>query len=90
LKHELRLNNIKYDSEVPIPIKYKEFNLGYAFRADFVIEDEVILEIKAVEEVHPIHTAQLITYLKLTGKKIGLIINFNTEVLKDGIKRRAN
>ena len=90
LQYELERNNIKFEAEVPIPIKYKNSNIRFAFRADFIIEDEVIIELKAVEEIHPIHYAQLLTYLKLTGKKIGLIINFNTEVLKDGIKRRAN
>jgi GxxExxY protein len=90
LKYELKLNNIKFESEVPISINYKGLKIGFAFRADFIIEDKIIIELKAVEDIHPVHSAQLLTYLKLTGKKIGLIINFNVEVLKNGIKRRAN
>ena len=90
LKYELKLNNVKFESEVPIPIKYKDLKIGFAFRADFIIEDQIIIELKAVEEIHPIHSAQLLTYLKLTGKKIGLVINFNAVVLKNGIKRMAN
>jgi GxxExxY protein len=63
--------------------------LDCGYRLDIVVEDRVILELKAIEELMPVHHAQLLTYLKLTGKRVGLLINFNVELLKDGIVRRA-
>lgn len=87
LKYEFGLNNIKFYSEVQIPINYKGMLMDCAFRADFIVEEEIIVELKAIECVLPVHEAQLLTYLKLTGKKVGLLINFNTDLLKNGIKR---
>ena len=87
LAYEFRENGINFFLEHPIPIKYKNIEINCAFRADFIVEDSIILELKAVEKILPIHEAQLITYLKITGIKLGLIINFNFKLLKNGIKR---
>jgi len=76
--------------QVPLPIEYKGVKLDYGYRLDIVVACQLIVELKACEELLPIHTAQLLTYLKLTGIKYGLLINFNVPVLKDGIKRIAN
>ena len=76
--------------EVPAKQKYKGVKLDCGYRLDMVVESRLILELKACESVQPIHEAQLLTYLKLTGVKIGLLINFNVSVLRDGIKRIAN
>ncbi len=73
-----------------IPLKWKKLKLDVAFRADLVVENKVIIELKSVEEVHPIVSKQLLTYLKLTDCKLGLIINFNSSLLKDGVKRVVN
>ncbi len=87
LKYELGLNNINFYSEVQIPVKYKGMLLNCAFRADLIVEEEIIVELKAIECILPVHEAQLLTYLKLTNKEIGLLINFNVDLLKNGIKR---
>jgi GxxExxY protein len=87
LAYELKLNNIAFETEVQIPVYYKGMFMDQGFRADFVVEQEIIVEIKAVEYVLPIHEAQVLTYLKLTGKKLGLILNYNVPLLKDGITR---
>jgi GxxExxY protein len=87
LEYELAKHGIRFTSEQPIPVKYKETMIGCAFRADIVVENSVILELKAADKILPIHEAQLITYLRLTGLRLGLIINFNTKLLKNGIKR---
>jgi GxxExxY protein len=72
---------------MPLPVRYKEVELDCGYRLDFVAEDAVILELKAVMELQPIHEAQLLTYLRLARKSVGLLINFNVPVLKRGIKR---
>ena len=77
---------LSYKNQVLIPILYKGISLG-EHRIDLLIEDEVIIELKAVERIEPVFKAQLLSYLKLTGKKLGLLINFNVPVLKDGITR---
>ena len=87
LAYELSTNNIEFVSEHNIPVKYKEVNIDCGFRADIIVADNVILELKAVDKILPIHEAQLLTYLKITGIKLGLIINFNVVLLKQGIKR---
>jgi GxxExxY protein len=87
LAYELRKQNIKFTMESPIPVRYKEINIDCAFRADLIVGSSIILEIKSTEKLLPIHEAQLLTYLRLTGLKLGLLINFNTKLLKDGIKR---
>jgi GxxExxY protein len=74
----------------PIPIIYKNVHLQEGFRADFIVENKVIIELKSVETLAPVHKKQLLTYLKLSNKKLGLLINFNTELIKEGITRIAN
>lgn len=90
LCHELSLRKLKFARQVPLPISYKGARLDCAYRMDLVVEDSVILELKAVEALLPIHEVQLVTYLKLSGKQVGLLVNFHVVVLKDGIKRRVN
>ena len=87
LAYELSKANIKFEMEKAIPIKYKKVNIDCAFRADFIVDNKIILELKTVEEIIPIHEAQLLTYLKLTEIKLGVILNFKVKLLKDGIKR---
>lgn len=90
LCHEFRLRGLKFQRQVPLPIQYKGINLDCGYRIDVVVEDAVILELKCVEHVLPGHEAQLLTYLKLTGKKVGLILNFYIPVLgRGGIVRRV-
>lgn len=76
--------------EVPIKVIYKDQDLGQEFRLDILVEDQIIIELKSVERIMPVHKKQLLTYLKLTEKKLGLLINFNEPILKDGITRIAN
>jgi len=85
---ELEERGIKFARQVDIPAKYKGRSLG-TYRVDLIVEDLVVVEVKSVAHVLPVIEAQLITYLRLTGKRVGLIINFNTRLLKDGIVRRA-
>ena len=84
---ELGLRNVPYERQKEIPITYKGINLDYAYRLDVVIPNELIVELKACESLEPIHEAQLLTYLKLSGIKVGLLINFNVPTLKEGIRR---
>jgi len=84
---ELADNDIKHETEKAINVEYKGKELDCGFRADFVIEDELIVELKAVDKILQIHEAQLLTYMKLANIKTGLLINFNVMLLKDGIKR---
>jgi GxxExxY protein len=87
LCYELGLRKIDYDRQVSIPVVYKDVKLECGYRLDILVEKSIILEVKSCDSLMPIHEAQLLTYLKLTGIKIGLLINFNVLVLKDGIKR---
>ena len=84
------MRGIVYVRQKEIPVEYKGFRLDCGYRIDVLVADKLILEIKACEALQRIHQAQLLTYLKLTGLKVGLLINFNVPVLKDGIKRIAN
>ena len=86
LCHELHENGLGFQRQIPVPVTYKAVNLETGFRADLVIEKELLIEIKAVERLLPVHQAQVLTYLKLSGIPKGLS-NFNTRVLKDGIRR---
>lgn len=86
---ELGLRGLKYESQKEMPVNYKGFLIEVGYRLDLLVENEVILELKAVEELNPVHEAQLITYLKLSGHRIGFLINFNVPLLKDGIFRRV-
>jgi GxxExxY protein len=87
LCHELKLAGLKFVKQKSLPLEYKGIKLDCGYRIDVVVEDRVIVELKCVEQIAPIHEAQLLTYLKLSGIKTGLIINFNSGLLKDGIKR---
>lgn len=89
LCRELSLRGIAFRKQVELPVTYKGILLDCGYRLDVVIEDTVIVEIKCVETVLPVHEAQLITYLKLSKKRVGLLINFQVELLKDGIIRRV-
>jgi len=86
----MAIRNIRFEKEKNLPVKYKGYDVDCNFRMDFVVNDLVIVELKTVENTLPIHQAQLLTYLKLTGYKIGLIINFNVKQLVKGITRLAN
>ncbi len=88
LAHELFIANVSF--ERALRVAYKSIQLDCGYRLDFVVEQTVVLEIKTVESLHPIHEAQLLTYLKLGGWRIGLLINFNVPVLTKGIKRMVN
>ncbi|OGC01497.1 GxxExxY protein [candidate division KSB1 bacterium RBG_16_48_16] len=90
LCYEFDKNGLPYKEEVPIPIKYKELLIDNAYRADIIVEAEIILEIKAVENILPVHEAQLLTYIKLNKSKLGLILNFNVPLMKNGIVRKIN
>ncbi|MCB9170387.1 MAG: GxxExxY protein [Flavobacteriales bacterium] len=87
---ELKSIGLRVQEQVAVPIVYRGERLANDLRIDLLVEDRIIVEIKAVEELHPIHTAQLLTYLKLTNKKLGLLINFNTTKLIDGLERVMN
>jgi GxxExxY protein len=89
LCHELRLRSVPFERQRPLPVEYKGIKLECGYRPDLLIADAVVVEIKAIESIEPIHEAQLLTYLKLGGWKLGLLINFNVPVLKDGIRRRV-
>jgi GxxExxY protein len=78
------------ERQVRLPIRYKDLVIDDAYRADLVIERELILEIKCVDELEPVHTAQLLTYLKMSGSRLGLILNFKAEVMRLGVKRVVN
>lgn len=90
LTYELKKRGLRVSAQGPLPIVYEEVRLEVGYRMDLVVEEAVIVEIKAVETIAPIHKAQLISYLKLSGHKVGLLINFNVELLKDGVTRLAN
>ena len=89
LAYELSKAGLRFERQKPLPVRYKEVQLDCGYRLDLVIEDALILEVKAVTEILPIHEAQLLTYLKLDRKSLGLLINFNVPVLKQGVKRVA-
>ncbi len=90
LAYELRKRGLRVERQVAVPIVYEEVNLDEGFRADLIVERLVIIELKAIAQVIPVHKKQLLTYLHLTGKKLGLLINFNEEKIKDGISRVVN
>ena len=90
LFHELRKRGCKAATQVAMPVCYDGVSIDVGYRLDMVVEDSVLVELKSVDCVLPIHEAQLLTYLKLSGKKVGLILNFNVVHMKDGIKRMVN
>jgi GxxExxY protein len=83
----MALNGLRFEREKVIPLRYRDALIEVGFRLDFLVENSVIVEIKAVEQLLPIHTAQLMTYLKLTGAPLGFLMNFNVLLLKDGTRR---
>lgn len=85
---ELALRGIEFERQLSLPIEYKGVRLDCGYRLDLLIEQSVVVEIKSVKNIEPIHEAQLLTYLKLGGWKLGLLINFNVPALKEGIRRR--
>jgi len=89
LCHELKLRGLQFRRQVDLPVEYKGLKLDCGSRLDIVVEDAVILELKCAERIEAVHQAQLLTYLKLTGKKVGFILNFNVPVLRDGIVRKV-
>jgi GxxExxY protein len=90
LCYELSQRWISFERQKPLPVKYKGVLLDCGYRLDLVVEERIILELKAVEALLPVHKAQVLTYLKLAGLTLGVLINFNVPVLKDGIKRIVN
>jgi len=87
LLHELQQVGLRVSSQVPFPLVYNGLKLDIGYRIDLIVEDLVIVEIKCVEAIAPVHKAQLLSYLRLTGRSLALIINFHVEHLKDGIRR---
>jgi len=90
LAYELEKRGLKVGRQQAVPAVYEEVHIHAAFYADLIVEDNVIVEIKAVETIAPVHKMQLLTYLKLADKRLGLLINFNVFLIKDGITRIAN
>jgi GxxExxY protein len=90
LSQELQLRGISFERQKPLPVKYKGARLDCGYRLDMVVEDRVILELKACDSIEEIHKAQILTYLRLSGLKLGLILNFNVPVMKEGIVRVVN
>jgi GxxExxY protein len=90
LAHELRTRGIEVATEVPLPVVYEGQKLEVGYRIDIVVEGKVVVEVKSVEAIHPIHEAQLLSYVRLSGIKVGLLMNFNVLHLKDGIKRMVD
>jgi GxxExxY protein len=90
LYYELREKGLKVRKEVPMSITYKEVKLDHGYRIDLLVEEKIVIEIKTVEALNDVHTAQVLTYLKLGNYKLGLLLNFHVSVLKNGIKRIIN
>ncbi|MCD6455457.1 MAG: GxxExxY protein [Methanophagales archaeon] len=90
LAFELVERGLKVEQQKPLPVVYREVKLDCGYRLDLLVEEAVIVEVKAVDRLAPIHKAQLLSYLRLSGCKVGLLINFNVKVLKDGIRRVVN
>jgi GxxExxY protein len=90
LVHELKKAGLKAERQVELPVFYDGIQLDAGYKLDILVEDTIILELKSVENLLPIHEAQLLTYLKLANKKLGLLINFNVTILKNGLRRKMN
>ncbi len=90
LCHELKLRGLSFERQKPLIVKYKDTILECGYRLDMVVENKIILELKSCEKIDPIHKAQLLTYLKLSGLHLGLILNFNVPVMKNGVVRIVN
>jgi len=90
LAYDLREKGLEIKLQAPMPFIYKEVKLDVGYRIDLIVENKILIEIKSVEELAPVHYSQVLTYLKLSKLKLGLLINFNTKLLKDGIHRIVN
>lgn len=90
LAYEFKKMELSFERQAYVPLIYEEVNLKHAFKADFIVENKVILEIKSVENIMNVHKSQVLTYLKLADKRLGLLINFNSQLLKDGVIRVVN
>jgi len=90
LAYDLREKGLEIKQQAPMPFIYKEVKLDVGYRIDLIVENKILIEIKSVEELSPVHYSQVLTYLKLSKLKLGLLINFNTKLLKDGIHRIVN
>jgi len=90
MAYELKKRGLRLERQKPIPVVYEGMDLGEGFRADFIVENLVIIELKSVEHIASVHKKQLLTYLRLTDKRLGLLINFNTDLIKNGITRIVN
>jgi GxxExxY protein len=89
LRHELSSRGLSVAEQVAVPVIYKEIEIGCGFRLDLLVEDLVVVEVKAAEQLLPVHSAQLLTYLKLARKRLGFLINFNVPIFKEGVRRLA-
>ncbi len=87
LAYELRSRSLQVECQVALPVRYRDIQIEIGFRIDLVVNDLILIEVKATERIIPVHEAQLLTYLKLSGKHLGLLINFNVPLIKDGIRR---
>lgn len=89
LCRELEIRGLRFSRQVPLPLKYKGIDLDCGYRVDLIVEDAVVIELKCVEKVLPVHEAQLLTYMRLSGKRVGLILNFLAANLTAGLKRKV-
>ena len=87
LAHELKMVALKFERQKPVPLRYKTVSLECGYRVDFLIEDQLVVEIKSVDVLIPIFDAQILTYMRLADKPLGLLMNFNAQTLKDGLRR---
>src|SRR5207245_7873882 len=90
LRYEIEKRGLRVETEVPIPVNYDDVHLDAGFKADLIVEGLVIVELKSVDAIHPVHKKQLLTYLRLAGRRLGLLINFNVALIKEGIHRVVN
>ena len=90
LAYELEKRCLSFTRQQPVPLAYEGVLIATAFRADLIVEDKLIVEVKSIETIAPVHKKQLLSYLRLSGKRLGLLINFNSALIKDGITRMAN
>ena len=90
MAYELKKRGLLVNRQQPIPVVHEDVRMGVGFRADLIVENKVVVEIKSIEAVSPVHKKQLLTYLRLTDKRLGLLINFNVELIKHGISRVVN
>ena len=88
--YELNKTGLNFERQKPIPLIWETIKLDAGFRADIIIENKVIVELKSVETIHPVHQKQVLTYIKITNQKLGILINFNANLIKDGFQRIVN